>query len=340
MSTEIDPKDLKFDFMSFMKEASMNAFDKKLKEHGLFPLKAKEMSAITVIMSHKCNLRCRHCYIEASPKKSEDMPISTLNKILHIVSKHDGISTINISGGSAELSPHFKYFAKTLARIGKTVMVASNLVVHFEPGMEDLPEFLAENKIVVNGSLPHYYEEGFEKVRGKGTYKKAIAAVKKLNALGYGKEGTGLALNFLYSPVDAKICPDMSTLETVFKEKLQEMHDIEFNNLFTINNMPIGRFRKTLSDEQFNDYMKELEDNFNPDSVENMMCRTSVSYDFDGKKAYDCDFWRILGMPVKSDHSSVDEFDYEALSKRDIVTHPLCFMCTAGSGCACSDLLT
>jgi radical SAM/Cys-rich protein len=317
----------------------MNDFDRKLKEHGLYPLKAKPMSAITVIMGHICNLRCSHCYLEASPDKYESMPLKTLDKILGILQRHKEISVVNISGGSAELTPHFRYFARKVVDMGKTAMVSSNLVVQFEKGMEDLLEFLAENRITVNASLPSYVEEEFEKVRGKGTYKKAIMAIKRLNQLGFGKEGSGLILNFLYTPSEAKISPDMQTLEKVYREKLGDMYGITFNSLFTINNMPIGRFRKSLGEEKYKKYMSELEANFNPASVENMMCRTSVSYDFDGGKAYDCDFWRILNMPVKLESSHIDSFDYEALSNREIVTSPLCFMCTAGAGCACSDLL-
>lgn len=317
----------------------MNAFDMKLREHGLYPLKAKNMSSIVVIMGHKCNLRCSHCYLEASPEKTEMMPLETLNKILDVLRRHDALGTVNISGGSAELSPHFRYFAKAAADMGKTVMVASNLAVYFEPGMEDLPEFLAQNSIVINASLPSYIEEEMDRIRGRGTYKKAVSAMQKLNALGYGKDGTSLVLNILYSPADTRIAPDMLTLEKIFREKLQAMHGISFNNLFTINNMPMGRFRKMISGDEESRYLKELEDSFNPAAVENMMCRTSISYDFDGMKAYDCDFWRILDMPVKSDHMSIDDFDYEELSNREVVTHPLCFMCTAGAGCACSDLL-
>lgn len=317
----------------------MNRFDQKLKEHGLYPLKAKEMSAIIVIMGHKCNLRCTHCYLEASPDRTEEMSLSTLEKILDILRKHDAITTVNVSGGSAELHPHFRYFVKSAADMGKNVMVASNLTVYFERGLEDLPEFLAANKVTVNGSLPHHGEEETDKIRGKGTYKKAIASIKKLNELGYGKEGTSLVLNFLYTPSEAKMAPDMKITEDIFRDKLQTLHGISFNNLFTINNMPMGRFKNRLTEEKYNAYLKELEDNFNPDTVENMMCRTSVSYDFNGNKGYDCDFWRILDLPVKLDNSSIDNFNYEELSSREIVTHPLCFVCTAGGGVGCSDLL-
>ncbi len=317
----------------------MNDFDNKLKEFGLYPLKAKNMSALVVIMGHKCNLRCTHCYLEASPERTEEMPLSTLNKILHVLRHNPALTTVNISGGSAELTPHFRYFAKSAADMGKQVMVSSNLAVYFEPGIENLPEFLAENKVVINASLPHYTEDEVDKMRGKGTYKKSIASLKRLNNLGYGKKESGLTLNLLYNPPDAKMAPDVKALEDVYREKLKDMHGIVFNKLFTINNIPMGRFGKSLTDEKLKNYLKELEDNFNPAAVENMMCRTSISYDFDGRKAYDCDFWRILNLPVKVENSSVENFDYDVMSNREVVTHPYCFICTAGRGVGCCDLL-
>ena len=317
----------------------MNRFDDKLKEFGLYPLKAKNMSAIIVIMGHKCNLRCNHCYLEASPEKTAEMPLNTLMKILDMLNENPEISVVNISGGSAELNPHFRYFIKSAVDMGRQVMVSSNLVVYFEPGLEDIPEFFAGNRVTVNASLPHYAEEEVDRVRGKGAYKKSISAIKKLNELGYGKEGSPLVLNFLYTPSEARMSPDMKTLEGLYRDKLLEMHGITFNSLFTINNMPMGRFAKRLPEDKLNNYLKELEDNFNPDTVENMMCRSSLSYDFNGEKAYDCDFWRILDMPVKIKDSSIENFDHERFSNREVVTNPLCFVCTAGYGVGCSDLL-
>lgn len=317
----------------------MNSFDKKLKEFGYYPLKAKNISALEVFMGPKCNMRCAHCYQEGSPDRTEEMPLSTLDKILHVLRQNPGITIVNIFGGSAELNPNFRYFTKSAVDMGRQVMVASNLTVYFEPGMEDLPEFLVENKVIINASLPHYMEEEVDKMRGRRTYKKSIASLKRLNKLGYGKEGSGLMLNILYNPPEANLPPDVNTLEKVYREKLKEMHGITFSSLFTMNNMPLGRFAKRLSAGQLNEYLKELEDDFNPATVGNMMCRTSVSFDLDGKKTYDCDYWRILDIPVKLGNSSIDKFDYKKLSSREIVTHPLCFVCTAGAGVGCSDLL-
>ncbi len=317
----------------------MNSFDRKLKEHGHYPLKAKEMTALIVIMGHKCNLRCTHCYVDASPDSTEEMPLSTLDKLLDILSNNKGITTVDVSGGAPELHPHFKYFVKAAAGMGRTVLLPSNLTLYNEPGMEDIPEFLAENRVTIIASLPHYTEEVTDRQRGKGTYKKVISALKRLNSLGYGREGTSLELNIAFNPAGTSILSNGAMLANAYRDNLKELHGITFNRLFTLNNMPIGRMRKSMSEEDFNKYMGELQEKFNPGTIDTLMCRTSVSYAFDGKKAYDCDFWRVLDMPLKNTDSGIDGFDYEILSSREIVTHPLCFMCTAGAGCTCSDLL-
>lgn len=290
-------------------------------------------------MGPKCNMRCAHCHQEGAPDRTDEASLETLDKFLRVLRQNPGIHTVNIFGGSAELNPHFRYFTKTAAEMDRQVMLASNLTVFFEPGLEDVPAFLAENRVMINASLPHYLEEEMDRVRGKGAYKKSINALNILNNLGYGKEGSRLILNFLYNEPDAKLPPDVKTLEMVFREKLNEMHGITFSNLFTINNMPIGRFGNRLSAEQTDNYLKELERHFNPATVENMMCRTSVAFSLDGSSAYDCDYWRVRDIPLKKANSGLDNFDYNGLSNREIVTDRLCFICAAGSGVGCSDLL-
>jgi radical SAM/Cys-rich protein len=206
--------------------------------------------------------------------------------------------------------------------------------------MESIPEFLAENRVKIIASLPCYTKEGVDGQRGKGTYTKAIEALKRLNALGYGTEGTGLEIDIMFNPGGAEMAPDQQMLEGAFKEKLKEMHGVTFNHLIALSNMPIGRLGSRLSDDEKQKYLRELEGNFNPATVKNVMCRHLVSISPDGS-IYDCDFWQALKLSVKSRAAgSLDSFDYGVLSGREILTAPLCFMCTAGSGASCSGSLT
>jgi len=262
-----------------------------------------------------------------------------MSKVLTILRENDEIDIIDITGGSPELNPYFKYLVKSCADIGKKIIVRTNLAIYSEPEMKAIPEFLAENKVKITASLPCYSEEGVDGQRGKGTYKKAIAALSRLNSLGYGiNNGTGLEMDIMFNPAKADIAPDQQLLEKAYREKLREMHGITFNHLIALSNMPIGRLGRSISEDDNLNYTKKLKDKFNPCTIENIMCRHLINVSPDGS-LFDCDFWQMLNLPVTTQCSHVDNFDYEILSNREIVTTPLCYMCTAGAGASCSGAL-
>lgn len=317
----------------------MNIFDLKLRETGYYPLKAEEITTLQMNIGYKCNLRCIHCHVEASPDRKEEMSLSIVDKVLNILRENNKITTVDITGGSPELNPHFKYIVKSAANMGKRVMVRSNLAIYTEPCIEKhIPELLAEDKIKIIASLPCYTEEVVDSVRGNGTYKKAISVLKHLNSLGYGRENSGLEIDIMYNPAKVKIASEQIALENAYKEKLSKMHGIIFNRLLVLSNMPIGRLKKSMTDDEQREYLKLLEEKFNPDTVENLMCRYLISISPDGR-LFDCDFWQMLNLPVKSKCSNIDSFDYTMLGNREIVTLPLCLMCTAGAGVSCSGTL-
>ncbi len=312
----------------------MNIFDQKLQESGKYPLKATRFSVLEANITYKCNLRCTHCYVEASPDRTEEMSKEVMDKIIYVLKNNSELTTVDITGGAPELNPNYKYFVQSCADMGKKVMVRSNLAIFSEPGMEDIPAFLASNKVKIIASLPCITEDGVDVQRGKGTYRKAIAALKRLNGLGYGKEGTGLELDLVFNPGKPGLAPDRAMLEKVYKEKLLEMHGITFNNLIALHNAPVGRLRRTTSDEEIKAYEKELQDKFNPKAADTAMCRHIVNVSYDGK-LYDCDCNQMVRIPIKDEISTLDDFDYGKLSGREIVTTPVCFICTAGAGTTC-----
>ncbi len=318
--------------MSLKTEVFMNAFDRKLKEtSGYYPLKAERIFNIVVNMGYKCNLRCAHCYVEASPERTEEMPLETVDKILDILAANSEITTVEIVGGAAELNPHYRYLIKSAADIGKKVIVCTNAAVYLEPGCEDLPGFLAGHKAQIFVSLPHYMEEVVDRQRGKGTYGRAVTAMKKLCELGYGRDGTSLELGIVHNPAGTALAPPRETLESAYRERLKEMHGITFNYLVTLNNMPIGRMGKSMSAGDVQAYIKELEGKFNPDTIKNLCCRQMITIAYNGR-IYDCDFRQTIDLPLAGGRSHIDDFDYEALKRREIATNTLCFACTAGAG--------
>ncbi len=315
-------------------DVTLNAFELKLKESGHYPLKAKRFNVLEANVGYKCNLSCTHCYVEASPERTEEMPLSTINRILDILRDNKEITTLDITGGAPELNSHYKYFVKSAVDTGKKVMVRSNLAIFAEPAMKDIPEFLAENRVKIIASLPCVTEEGVDKQRGRGTYRKIIPVLKKLNGLGYGGEGTSPELDLVFNPGSASLAPEQQMLERVYKDKLKEMHGIVFNHLIALPNQPGGRLRKSMSADEIKTYEQELEEKFNPDALENVMCRHIINISYDGS-LYDCECAQMAGLQVGREVSTLENFDYERLAGREIITMPYCFICTAGAGTTC-----
>jgi len=255
--------------------------------------------------------------------------------------RNSDIATVDITGGAPEMNPNFIWFVEECVKLGRHVMVRSNLTLLTEPGYEDMPGFFAENQVELIASLPYYMEQNTDSQRGKGVFQKSVAALKKLNALGYGIEGSGLILNLVFNPGGAFLPPSQKALEADYKREMQKRYGISFNNLFTITNLPVGRFLAYLnSSGNFEMYMGKLVASYNPSAATNVMCRNILSVGWDGT-LYDCDFNQMLGLSVNHGAPShLKEFDISMLSKRQIVTGIHCYGCTAGAGSSCGGATT
>ena len=316
----------------------MNDFERQIggiDEEGLRSLK---IETIQVNLGLRCNQQCMHCHLEASTHRPEMMEWPTMQLVLQAV-RSGGCQLVDLTGGAPELNLHFRKFVTALREEGHRVQVRTNLTVLLEPGMEDLAEFLREYQVQLVASLPCYLEENVRSQRGIGVYEKSIAAIKRLNALGYGSE-SGLALNLVYNPVGPFLPPPQKVLEEDYRRELGARFGISFTHLLTITNMPLGRFRAELSRQnQEQDYLQLLRKSFNPQTVGGLMCRQQISVGWDGT-LYDCDFNLALGLPVNHgapDH--IQSFRPADLMKRRIVTGEYCFACTAGSGSSCGGAL-
>jgi radical SAM/Cys-rich protein len=246
------------------------------------------------------------------------------------------IPTIDLTGGAPELNPHFRRLVEESVKLGRHVMVRCNLTVFFEPGNEDLPRFYADRGVEVIASMPCYTQENVDAQRGEGVFEKSIRALKLLNDVGYGKPGTGLVLNLVYNPGGASLPGSQSELEADYKRELGDAYGVAFHNLFTITNMPIGRFREYLGrSDLYDSYMTELIDAYNPAAAGAVMCRNTVSVGWRGG-LYDCDFNQMLALKC-GDGAPTDirDFDIDRLRSRRIVTGLHCYGCTAGAGSSC-----
>ena len=309
-------------------------FDKKLAEHG-FSLRASRVEILQVNVGKLCNQACKHCHVDASPARTEIMSRETVELVIAAL-RQFRFPTLDITGGAPELNPSFRYLVTEARAMGTHVIVRHNLTVMFEVGQDDLPQFFRSQAVEVICSLPYFLEEQTNAQRGRGVFQKSIEALRRLNAVGYGVEETGLILNLVYNPVGAYLPPSQSSIETDFRRELLTRHGVSFNHLYTITNMPIKRFldylRRSGNEER---YMRKLVEAFNPDSVGGLMCRTLVSVDWTGR-LYDCDFNQMLELGVAAKlPQSISDFDPEKFAGRNITTGAHCFGCTAGAGSSC-----
>lgn len=299
------------------------------------------LSTLQMNVGLKCNLACKHCHVESSPARTEEMSRETMEHCMQVVRDH-GFDVIDITGGAPELNPNYEWLIREAAATGAKVMTRSNLVVLEEPEYAHLPELWAELGIVVIVSLPHYVKKNAERQRGEGTYDSVIEGLKRLNALGYGKgEGAGsggkaLELDLVYNPGGMFLPGDQAGLERDYKKQLGEEYGITFDNLFAIANNPNGRFANALEKKgKLGAYMQKLVDAFNPAAVPTMMCRSQISVGYDGR-LYDCDFNQAAELPCV-DGGTIAELAArpgESL-KRRIAFGQHCYGCTAGAGSSC-----
>ena len=316
----------------------MNDFEKQTAEISGDGLHSLRIDILQANLGFRCNQQCTHCHLEASPNRKEAMGWSTMKLFLE-AAKRIRCQLIDLTGGAPELNPNFRRFVTTLRREGHPVQVRTNLTVLLEPGMEDMPQFLREHQIRLVASMPCYLEENVCAQRGQAVYEKSIAAIKRLNALGYGSNPE-LPLDLVYNPGGPFLPPPQPVLEEDYRRELGNRFGITFTRLLTITNMPLGRFRKGLNQQnQERHYMALLRKSFNPQTVEGLMCRHQLSVGWDGT-LYDCDFNLALSLPVNHgapDH--IKSFRPKDLRMRRIVTGEHCFGCTAGSGSSCGGAL-
>ncbi len=305
-----------------------------------FPaIRRKTLETLQVNLGYKCNQRCLHCHVNAGPNRKEMMIRETLELILPVL-KTRKIDTLDLTGGAPELHEDFRHLVAEARAAGVHVIDRCNLTVLFEPGQQELAKFLAAHRVEVVASLPCYSLENVDKQRGEGVFDKSIAGLQKLNALGYGQPDSDLLLNLVYNPQGPSLPPNQQSLEADYKHELREHFGIEFNRLYALSNMPIKRFGSTLiSKGQFREYMKLLKDNFHQDNLEQVMCHSLVSVDWQGY-LHDCDFNQQLGLPLSGGRQKhLRDLLADDINGKPICVADHCFGCTAGQGSSCGGAL-
>ena len=318
-------------------------FEALLKQHNI-KLAPRSIDTLQVNLTRLCNQVCRHCHVDSSPTRTEMLSSEGIVKCLEILEQHPQITKLDLTGGAPELHPSFDEFVEQAVAMGKHVMVRHNLTVQSDgnpqtgESKEYLPRFFAQNRVEVISSLPYYQAYFTDAQRGAGVFGKSITGLQRLNAEGYGIEDSGLLLNLVYNPVGPYLPPAQKNLEADFKLELDTKYGLKFNQLYTITNMPINRFKLHLEHSgQYEAYMERLTASFNPAAAEEVMCRSLISVDYDGR-VYDCDFNQMLTLQAngkRGQELSIFDFDFRETLERQIRFADHCLGCTAGSGSSC-----
>ncbi len=325
-------------------QSSITPFQKKLTA----PLTKQQITVLQVNLGRKCNLACTHCHVEAGPKRTEELSPEICDQLLEVIRRFPQIETVDLTGGAPEMNYGFRPLVETARKLGKEVIVRSNLTIFFVPGYEDLPDYFARNQLRVVASLPCYLEQNVDKQRGAGVYDESIRAIQRLNQLGYGHD-PNLVLDLVYNPVlptstDFSLPPAQASLQQAYQKFLADHFDIAFNHLFTITNLPIGRTKQYLERQELHQpYLKFLEEGFNASTVANLMCRNQLSVDYLGN-IYDCDFNQMEQLPATTSDGTpltiaaiLEANDLDLI--QTVKTAPFCYGCTAGSGSSCGGSL-
>lgn len=307
------------------------------------PLRRRSLDTLQVNLGYRCNQSCLHCHVNAGPNRTEEMDGATADLVLEVM-RARAIPTLDITGGAPELNRHFRRLVESARALGAAVIDRCNLTILEEPGHEDLAGFLAQHGVRIVASLPCYSRANVDRQRGDGVFEKSINALRRLNALGYGDEGSTLALDLVYNPQGPSLPPPQVALEQDYRRSLAAEFGIRFDRLLTITNQPIARFGSTLiSKGQFRDYMALLRRAHRPENLPGVMCRTLVSVDWQGN-LHDCDFNQMLGMPLTADGRRGAPLHLRDLLTRALADNPIavadhCYACTAGQGSSCGGAL-
>ncbi len=310
-------------------------FEARVTQAKAWPIVAGRPTTLQMNLGYRCNQRCAHCHLDCHPERTEEMSREVMEATLDFAARA-GIKDFDLTGGAPELNPHFRWLVGELAARGTSITDRCNLTILSEPGQEDLAEFLAEHRVKVVASLPHYRPEMTNRVRGKEAFDRSLTGLQKLNSLGYGQPESSLELVLMHSPAGAILPAKQCSLEQEFRTQLLQQHGIAFTRLTVLTNNPLGRFLQFLEKSgNLERYLARLEQQFNPATLSNLMCCSLLSVAWNGL-IYDCDFNQAVEWEIRNGGAwHIGKVTVEALVGRAIRCGNHCYACTAGQGSSC-----
>ncbi len=312
------------------KAFSVEPFHQTLTNYG-FELTRGQTNTLQINVGLLCNQACHHCHLQAGPSRKEVMDAETVDEVVAFVQRSN-FQVIDITGGAPELNPNLVNMIEGLSPLAPRILLRSNLTALIDGRRDFLIDVCRKHRIVIVASFPSLNMTQAEAQRGKGIFEKSIAALKKLNARGYGRDGSDLEMNLVSNPTGAFLPPSQAQEEKRFRRELQRKWGIVFNHVYTFANVPLGRFHQWLQHSgNLEKYLQSLASRFNPCVVEGLMCRTQISVSWDGY-VYDCDFNLAKGLSMGGRKIHISEMDGPPKPGTPIAVSDHCYACTAGSG--------
>jgi radical SAM/Cys-rich protein len=311
-------------------------FTEKVKQ----PIYSQSIEILQLNVGRRCNLACKHCHVEAGPHRTELMTRAVFEKCLEVLAAHN-IGTIDITGGAPEMNPHCAWFIGEAAKLGRRMLVRTNLTILLDDRYRSMIDTYTRNKVEIVTSLPDYQAARTDRQRGKGAFESVVRVLRQLNERGYGRPDSQLAVHLVYNPVGAFLPGAQESLTHEYRRRLADEHGVVFNQLFCLTNCPVGRYLEYLiRTDNYEEYMTALITAFNQAALDNVMCRTTLSVGWDGK-LYDCDFNQMLALSVNHGAPAhIDIFDLDRLKARQVVVANHCYACTAGAGSSCQGAIS
>lgn len=293
-----------------------------------------ELQTLQLNLGNRCNLACVHCHVAASPEGTRLMGREVMDRVIEFLATRRGV-TLDITGGCPEMNPHFRYIIERTDSLAISRIVRTNLAIAGDPSMEWLPEFYRDHGLALVASLPCFKRATVDRQRGSGVFQRSISTLRRLNDLGYGE---CLELNLVYNPEGSSLPGSQRFLESLYRKELLDRYGVRFTSLFTITNVPIGRFRDHLETRgELAAYRDTLVERFNGAAAPSIMCRSLVSVDWEGR-LYNCDFNQAAGLPIRTGEGEPLTVRHLAEATRHgapLILGEHCFSCTAGEGSSC-----
>jgi radical SAM/Cys-rich protein len=309
---------------------AIDPFAVTLQRHGL-ELKRGQTTTLQVNVGRLCNQVCRHCHLDAGPSRNEIMNRETIKDVVAFA-RRASFQVVDITGGAPELNPSLVDMIEWFSGCATRIIVRSNLTSLADGEREFLMDVYKSRGVAIVASLPALHASQVEAQRGKGVFDKSLSVLKKLNCIGYGMPGSGLELSLVSNPAGAFLPLAQDKAEKKFRLDLHRKWGIVFNNFYAFANVPLGRFRNWLIESgNLDTYMQKLASNFNPCTVEGLMCRSLLSVSWDGN-VYDCDFNQAEDIHAANVKTHVSDLKAPLPPGTPIAVSDHCYACTAGSG--------